>query len=171
MSIGVDVNSLGYDVMPDRYYVYADGRAIDSFTGKEMPKTIRHGYVCVAIYNPATKKTRQEYLHRIIGKAFVYNPNNLPCINHINGNKKDNSVGNLEWCSKGYNVLHAYATGLRKNGHGGGKNAPIMCVETNRKFRSIAEGARVIGVSYSALCNCLCGKTKTCAKAHWKYLQ
>lgn len=54
------------------------------------------------------------FVHRLVAEAFIPNPDNLPCINHKNGNKKDNRIENLEWCDSQYNSRHR-ATALRKN--------------------------------------------------------
>ena len=58
-------------------------------------------------------KTKIKKLHRIIAETFIPNPNNYPVVNHINGNKLDNRVENLEWCTQSWNNKEAYRLGLR----------------------------------------------------------
>lgn len=67
-------------------------------------------------YNPENKKRKYEYLyaHRLVAEYFIDNPNNYPCINHIDGNKENNNVSNLEWCTYAQNMQHAVKTGLFK---------------------------------------------------------
>ena len=52
-------------------------------------------------------------VHRLVAEAFILNPKRLPEINHIDGNKQNNSVDNLEWCTRSQNTSHAFKTGLR----------------------------------------------------------
>lgn len=51
-------------------------------------------------------------LHKIIAEVFVPNPHNYTEVNHIDGNKDNNSAENLEWCTRSHNIRHAYSTGL-----------------------------------------------------------
>ena len=53
-------------------------------------------------------------IHRLIAKTFIPNPNNLPIVNHKDGNGHNNSVDNLEWCTQKENVAHCLANGLRQ---------------------------------------------------------
>ena len=58
-------------------------------------------------------------IHRVIAEAFIPNPNNLPCVNHKDGNKQNNRVDNLEWCTHSENTLHSFRTGLQKTNRWG----------------------------------------------------
>lgn len=54
-------------------------------------------------------------LHRLVAQAFIPNPDNLPQVNHIDGDKTNNNVTNLEWCDNSFNQLHALKIGLKKD--------------------------------------------------------
>lgn len=73
------------------------------------------GYWRIAIPSEiGNKASRREYsIHRLVATAFIPNPNDLPQINHIDGNKDNNCVENLEWCDNGYNQRHAVDMGLK----------------------------------------------------------
>ena len=76
------------------------------------------GYLQVQIRKPEGYNTRNGYktrrIHLLVASAFIDNPYNLPVVNHIDGNKQNNCVDNLEWCTHQENVLHAFHNGLNK---------------------------------------------------------
>lgn len=76
-------------------------------------------YLVVDLNKSGTRKTVS--VHRVVAEAFISNPNNLPCVNHKDGNKDNNCVDNLEWCTYSENNYHACRTGL-KNIPSGTKN-------------------------------------------------
>ena len=59
-------------------------------------------------------KAKNILVHRLVAESFIPNPNKYPCVNHIDGNKQNNNINNLEWCTHSENDLHAYKIGLRK---------------------------------------------------------
>lgn len=72
----------------------------------------KQGYYCVGLKdNDRIKNAR---VHRLVAEAFIPNPENKPYINHIDGNKKNNCVDNLEWCTPSENSRHALAMGMLK---------------------------------------------------------
>lgn len=73
------------------------------------------GYKKVELAKDGKKKSLR--VHRLVATAFIPNPMNKPYINHIDGNRINNCVENLEWCTQHENVVHAYETGLNKISH------------------------------------------------------
>lgn len=69
------------------------------------------GYYQVNLFKNG--KIKRYYVHRLVGIAFIPNPENKPEINHIDGNKANNIVNNLEWVTSKQNTEHAFETGLR----------------------------------------------------------
>lgn len=79
----------------------------------------RYGYLQMNFsLNDGTGKTKTILVHKLIAETFIENPNNLPYINHIDGDKTNNHVDNLEWCTASENSRHAYDTGLAANKKG-----------------------------------------------------
>ena len=137
------------------------------------------GYHKVDLYSNGKRTSVR--VHRLVAEAFIPNPNELPQINHIDGNKENNNVKNLEWVNNSQNMIHAYRTGLatphptygmrgHKNPNGGRKGIPIFCVETNQTFSSAAEAELITGIPDSCICDCLKGKCNHAHHLHFKYV-
>jgi|SRR5690554_5206119 len=103
-------------------------------------------------------KSKRVMLHRIIAEAFIPNLENKKCVNHINGNKKDNRIENLEWCTHSENLIHAIKTGLRplktKKGY------KVINTKNGNVFNSIKEASKEKGIDRSYLSQKLNGKIK-----------
>lgn len=71
-----------------------------------------NGYFRTNLAKDGVNKTVK--VHRLVAEAFIPNPSNLPEVNHIDGNKQNNHVENLEWCSRSENLKHAVEIGLKR---------------------------------------------------------
>lgn len=80
-------------------------------------------------------------IHRLVAKAFISNPKNLPCVNHKDGNKLNNHITNLEWCTYQYNTQHALQNGLLDN-YINKYDVPIICLPDMIIYKSITEAGK-----------------------------
>lgn len=98
----------------DNYYIYDNGDVLNITTNKILKGSIgQHGYKYYRL--SCNNQKKMFYAHRLVAEAFISNPNNLPVVNHKDGNKLNNNVNNLEWVSYSQNVEHAYKEKLIKN--------------------------------------------------------
>lgn len=106
---------------------------------KPLKKADMNGYCRVHLYK--NNKVFAKLVHRLIAEAYIPNPENLPWINHIDANTKNNSINNLEWCTPKQNSQHAYKMGLMKKIQlFGEKNGSAKLTEsTVRQMRAMYE--------------------------------
>lgn len=122
------------------------------------------GYAYVGIRDSG--KYKNVRLHRLVAKAFISNPKNKPCVNHIDGNKANNNINNLEWCTCSENEIH-------KNRVLGKKAKPpritkaVMCLETAKVYPSIKSAAESLNMNYRHIGEVASGKRKTAGGFHW----
>lgn len=88
------------------------------------------------------KVEKNKHIHKLVAEAFIPNPNNYSYVNHIDGNKQNNYIDNLEWCTLYQNNTHAYKTGLRKSTD----ITPILQYDLEgnfiREYKSINEASK-----------------------------
>ena len=89
-------------------------------------------------------KSYMRSVHRAVAIAFIPNPENKPEVNHIDGDKTNNRVDNLEWVTEKENVAHCIANGLRPHITYEGKKQPVL-IDGDKRFDSFADAARFIG--------------------------
>jgi len=93
-----------------RFAINRDGEILSLIRGRKR-KTQCGIYERVNLQDKYGKKHTVS-VHRLIANAFIPNPQNKPEVNHINGNKLDNNIENLEWVTRSENAQHAVDTGL-----------------------------------------------------------
>lgn len=123
----------------DFYLVSNTGEVKGVKTGKIRKKNINHeGYYFVSVSLGSRKNKPYVKIHRAVAETFIDNPDHLPVINHKDGNKLNNNVSNLEFCTYQYNTNHAVKIGLMTNEH---RFVPIRCKNTGEIFPSIIQAA------------------------------
>lgn len=106
------------------------------------------------------------HIHRLVAEAFIPNPSNYPCVNHIDGNKQNNDISNLEWCTFQHNNIEAFRLRLNK---GTIKAVLQYDMEGNfiKEWESIVSAQKVYGyIHISDVCK---GRRKTAGGYKWKY--
>lgn len=147
-----------------------------------IPQKQNNGYLTVQLGE------KIKSIHRIVAETFIPNLYNKPQVNHIDGNKHNNNVNNLEWCTPSENMIHAIKNNMiRMN-----TEAKIKAIKLNiakateknkikilqyskngeyiRKYNSIIEASKLTNSNATHISLCAKGKQKSCNGYIWKYL-
>ena len=170
-----------------KYAATEDGKIYSYYKrGYLKTRKQRDGYELVNLSLKGKQKTYQ--LHRLIALTFLDNPNDLPQINHKNGDKTDNRIENLEWCTGAYNIQYHYnpeaaqkrgvdatakthyqkkeSSGTSRKGH---NNKKVICIETGVIYDSGAQCARELGLDASHISKVCRGLAKTHGGYHFEF--
>ncbi len=160
------------------YQVSNLGRVKSLITNKILKPDIGL-YKVVRLYK--NKKGKRVYVHRLVASSFIINSDNKPMVNHIDGNKLNNKIENLEWVTCQENNRHAFDTGLNKGSYGmlgktgklNKKSKVVLQYDLDGNFikewYSLGEIARKLNVSNTNIWACCKGKRKKSKGYIWKY--
>lgn len=172
-----EVDQFGRVFSVDRVISVDDnGRKYEKpIAGKQMKQSLKNkGYKIVSLTKDGT--TKMAYVHRLVAEAFIPNPDNLPMVNHKDEDKTNNFLENLEWCAAKYNAN--YGTGIERHakklrGRESEKRVAVVCCKLDGKyeewFPSIAEAAKIVNGSTSAISKACKGERKTAYGYKWVY--
>ena len=145
------------------YSISSFGRVQSSYTGKYLkPGKDRDGYLHVNLY--INGKQYQRLVHRLVAEYFIPNPDKLPQVNHIDEDKENNKVWNLEWVTASENTKHS-----RHQVESEVQQLDPETGEVINTFKSVMEAARQLGIDYGGIGMVCRGKGKTFKGYGWRY--
>lgn len=175
------VSSLGQIRSLDILINIEDSKKDRAYKSRKKGKILKpflsnNGYLRVCLCKDRKQTTKA--VHRLVAETFLSNPRELPQVNHVDGNKSNNCVANLEWCTAQENIKHSWDNGLSKVT----KEMREHCKKYNKKvnqydkrgdflkeWESATEAGRNLNIFQQSIVACLKGRTKTAGGYIWKY--
>ena len=151
-----EVSTLG-NIRSLNYNHTGEIKTLKPYTGHES------GYLYITLWGSRQRNCR---VHIIVAETWIPNPDNKPTVNHINENKHDNRVENLEWATQTEQIHHGTRT--KRQSKKMGKR--VRCVETGIIYDGTRQAEKETGVCYSSISRCCNGAYETAGKLHWEYV-
>ncbi|MCD8210460.1 MAG: HNH endonuclease [Prevotella sp.] len=149
------------------YSVSTEGEVRRDSTNHILSQSYQQDYKFVTL--TIDKKQKRMRVHRLVAETFMQNPENKPYVNHIDGNRSNNNIDNLEWVTPAENVQHAVNIGLIK----GSRAKAVIQYNLNGDrmmiFSSATEAAEETGSSQSKITMCCQKKRETANGYQWRY--
>lgn len=164
----------GYYEVSNLGHIRSIEREVEARNGKTAYKKIfksrllrphySRGYLIVSLCRNGIAHTVP--IHKCVCKAFIPNPEGFTDINHKNGDREDNRVENLEWCTRQYNIWHSYYVNMREPS--GSK--PVLCLETGITYPSCMAAGRALNIDNSAIADVAKGVYKQMKGYHFVFV-
>lgn len=156
----IKIKKVNIPSVKDYYYVDEFGNVYSNYSGKLKKLKLsedKDGYYFISL-NCIDGKRKNLRVNRIVAITYIPNPNNYPVVNHIDNDKKNNYVENLEWCTISYNTKEGY----RSRDYHYKKKIKAYFVDKNKEmvFDSVKECASYFGISYFDISKIANGKIK-----------
>lgn len=161
----------GYD---KQYFISTKGNVSD---GEKIltPRLHHRGHLRVELLQ--NKKIKRVRIHRLVAEAFIPNPNNLPIVNHKDGDMTNNDYTNLEWCTQAYNVQEGFRLNKQR-----AQTFPIKAINKNTGeelifnrmkdaedfVKSFKPNVKIPRTPIRDVCN---GKLKSAYGYYWEYIK
>jgi hypothetical protein len=116
---------------------------------------------------------KKRYIHRLVALTFLGPEPEDKEVNHIDGDKENNAVSNLQWLPHACNLNHAYMMGLHKGCEPTLAPVAAVCPASGamlQTFESIMDAAEAAGVARCGISNCIAGRQKTAAGFAWRHV-
>lgn len=161
------VSTRGQVQTVDRWVTDTKGRKVFHEGRILKPKREKNGYLAVTLYRNGKPRTFK--VHRLVAETWLDNPENKPEVNHLDENKSNNDVYNLEWCSRKENAN--WGTGIKRRTDSQSK--PVQAIDPSsgevvKEFPSISEAGRN-GFSAGTISCCCRGKRRIHKGYIWRF--
>lgn len=132
--------------------------------------TTTAGYEYVVLANKGKNKTL--LIHRLVAETFIPNPNNYACVNHIDENKSNNNVSNLEWCNYEYNNTYKNIH-LRRNLDNVARRVIQYDLDMNeiKRWNTITDASKEFNAKVVNIVKCCKGERNHCCGFKWRYYE